>query len=188
MWPQKLGKKMERRFEDGCDVMVSWLKFLVVSVFLFSLVSVSVPWVSAVNGDMMSLEVAEAEEALVSAYDAVLEAEEAGANVSGLLDKLNVGSEYLAEASVYVRLGDSESAARLAGLCVEAVDDVEGEAVLLRDEAVKFERADFLARVVGSAVGVVIVVVGGFVLWTVFRRRYLEKVLGSRPEVVSDES
>jgi hypothetical protein len=55
--------------------MVSWLKFLVVSVFLFSLVSASVPWVSATNGDAVPLEVAEAEEALVSAYGVVLEAE-----------------------------------------------------------------------------------------------------------------
>jgi hypothetical protein len=28
-----VGRKIERRFEDECDVMVSWLKFLVVSVF-----------------------------------------------------------------------------------------------------------------------------------------------------------
>jgi hypothetical protein len=168
--------------------MGSCLKFLVVSVFLFSLVSVSVPWVSATNGDVVSLEVAEAEEALVLAYDAVLEAEEAGANVSGLLDRLSVGGEYLAEAYVYVRLGDSESAGRLAGFCVEAVDGVEGEAALLREEAARLERADLLASVFGSAVGVVIVVVSGFVLWELFKRRFNEKVLKLKPEVSDGEA
>jgi hypothetical protein len=168
--------------------MVSWLKFLVVPVFLFSLFSVSVPWVSATDGDVVPLEVAEAEEALVSAYEVVLEAKEAGANVSGLLDKLNVGSEYLAEAYAYVRLGDFESAGRFVGLCVEVVDDVGDEAVLLRDEAVRLEKEDFSVRVLGSAVGVIIVVVGGFVIWELFKRRYYEKVLGLKPEVSDGES
>jgi hypothetical protein len=163
--------------------MVSWLKFLVVSVFLFSLVSVSVPWVSTTNGDAVSLGVAEAEEVLVLAYDAVLEAEEAGANVSGLLDRLSLSGGYLAEAHVSVRLGNSENASRFAGLCVEAGDEVEGEAVLLRDEAARLERADVLVRVFGSAAGVVIVVVSGFVLWEIFKRRYHAKVLKLRPEV-----
>jgi hypothetical protein len=168
--------------------MGSWLKFLVVSVFLFMLVPFLVPWVTATNGDAVPSEVAEAEEALVSAYDVVLEAEEAGANVSGLLDRLSVGGEYLAEAYNYVRLGDSENAGRLAGLCVEAVDDLEGEAALMREEAARLERADLLARVFGSAVGVVVVVVSGVLLWALFKRRYNEKILKLRPEVNDVES
>lgn len=168
--------------------MGSCLKFLVVSVFLISLVSVSVPWVSATNGDVVPLGVAEAEEGLVLAYDAVLEAEEAGANVSVLLDRLSLGGEYLAEAYVSVRLGDFESADRLAGLCVEVLYDVEGEAVGLRDEAVRLGEADFVVKFLGSVVGVVVVVVAGFVAWLVFRRRYHNKVLGLRPEVASGES
>jgi hypothetical protein len=168
--------------------LVSWLKFLVVSVFLFSLVPVSVPWVNATSEDVVPLEVAEAEEALVLAYEAVLEAEEAGANVSGLLDRLSVGGEYLAEAYVYVRLGDSEGAVRFAGLCVEAVDDVGSEAAGLREEAHGWWVLDVLVRLMWSVFGVVVVVVVGFVVWRVFRRRYRRRVLGLRPEVVSGES
>jgi hypothetical protein len=164
------------------------LRVFVVSVFLFSLVSVSVSGVGATNGDDVPLEVAEAEEALVLAYDSVLEAEEAGANVSSLLDMLNVGESYLAEAYAHLRLGDSESAVRLAGFCVEIMDDLEGEAVLLRDEASRSERADVLARMFGSAVGVVIVVVSAFLLYEVFKRRYYEKVLKMRPEVNDGEA
>jgi hypothetical protein len=177
-----VGRKIECRFEEGLDVMFLRLKFLVGSVFLFSLLSFSVPWVSATNGDVVPLDVVEAEEALGLAYDAVLEAEEAGANVSGLLDRLSVGGEYLAEAYAYVRLEDSESAGRLAGLCVEAVDGVEGEAVFLR------ERADILTRVFGSVVGVVVVVVCGFVLWWLFKRHYYKKILELEPEVYNGGS
>lgn len=168
--------------------MDSRLKFFVFSVFLFLLVPVSVPWVNATNGDAVPLEVAEAEEALVSAYDVVLEAEEAGANVSYLLDKLSIGGEYLAEAYIFVRFGDSESAAYLANLCAEAVNDVEDEAELLREEATRLEKADILGRVFGSAVGVVIVVVCGFVLWELFKRYYHEKILELKPEVGDVES
>jgi hypothetical protein len=154
--------------------MGSLLKFLIVSVFLFSLVSV--PLISAANGDAAPPEVAEAEAALVSAHGAVLAAEAAGADVSVLLDKLNAGSEYLAEANTYVRLGDSENATHFASLCVEAVGDVEDEAVKLRNEAVKLRDADSFAVIIESAVGVVCVAVAAFVVWRVFKQHYLKGV------------
>jgi len=168
--------------------MGSCSKFFVFSVFLFLLLSVSIRWVSAVDEDVVALDIAEAEEVLGSAYGAVLDAEEAGANVSGLLVRLNLGGEYLAEAYVWYRLGVSENASRFAGLCSEVVGDVGSEAVGLRDEAERLGEADFVVKMVGSVVGVVVVVFLGFVVWRVFRRRYVGRVLGLRPEVVSGES
>jgi hypothetical protein len=168
--------------------MVSRLKFLVVSVFLFSLVSVSVPWVSATNGDVVPLEVAEAEEALASAYEAVLQADEAGANVSGLLDKLNVGSEYLVEAYVWVHLGDSENTSHFAGLCYDVALDVQSDAVEAIDEAKSSGMKESVVVMLGSVVGVILVVGLCFVGWRVFKRHYHKKVLGLRPEVIGSES
>lgn len=162
--------------------------FLVVSVLLISLLSFSVPLVSAASEEAVPLEVVEAEAALVLAYDSVSEAEEEGAHVSELLDKLSLGGKYLGEAYVAVRLGDSVNAVRLASLCVEAVDGVEVEAVLLRDEAARMKKEDFLVRVFGSVVGIFIVLVAGFVLWEIFKGRYHDRVLNSRPEVVSVEA
>lgn len=164
--------------------MVSWLKFLAVSVFLLLLVPVSVPWVSATNGDAVPLEVAEAEEALVSAYNVVLEAEASGANVSGLLDELNVGAEYLAEAYVWVSLGNSENTNHFAGLCHDIAEDVQSNAVELRDEAKDSWMSEYVVVMLGSVVGVILVVVLCFVGWRVFKRHYRKKVLGLRPEVV----
>ena len=168
--------------------MCSWSKFLVFSVFLFLLLTFSFPWVGASSEDVVPLEVIEAEDILGLAYEAVLEAEEAGANVSGLLGRLDLGGEYLAEAYVWVRLGDSENAGRFAGLCVEVVGAVRGEAVGLKSEAHGLWELDFLVRMIWSVGGVVVVGVVGFVVWRVFRRRYLRRVLGLRPEVVSGES
>ena len=168
--------------------MGSCSKFFVFSVFLFLLLSVSIRWVSAVDEDVVALGLADAEEVLGSAYGAVLEAEEAGANVSGLLGRLSVGGGYLAEAYVWYRLGVSENASRFAGLCSEVVGDVRSEAVGLKSEAHGLWELDFLVRMIWSVGGVIVVVFLGFVVWRVFRRRYLRRVLGLRPEVVSGES
>jgi hypothetical protein len=158
--------------------MGSWLKFLAVFAFLFLLVPVSFPWVSATNGDAVPLEVAEAEEALVSAYEVILEAEESGANVSDLLDKLNVGGEYLAEAYVWVRLGNSENTNRFAALCYDIAEDVQSDAVELRDYAKDTPQNDFVAVMFRSVVGVIFVVGLCFVGWLVFKWRYHKKVVG----------
>ena len=168
--------------------MSSPFKLLVISVLLLFLLPVFIPWVSASSEDVATLSITQAEETLASAFEAVLDAEMAGANVSGLLGRLNLGGEYLAEAYVWYRLEVSENASRFADLCFEVVGDVRGEAVELRDEAKSLGEADFVVKMVGSAVGVIVVVVVGFVVWRGFRRRYCRRVLGLRPEVVSGES
>jgi len=129
-----------------------------------------------------------AEAAVASAYEAVLGAEEAGADVSGLLAELNVAGGYLAEAHVWFGLGDFDEAVRLADLCYFYVEDVGGEAVELRNVAHGLWATDLVVKMVGSIVGVVVVVFLGFVVWRVFKRRYSRRVLGLRPEVVSGES
>ena len=165
-----------------------WTRILGFSILLFLLLSVSFSRVVAVDEDFVALDLAETEEALDSAYVAVFEAEEAGANVSELLVRLSVGGGYLAEAYVWYRLGVFENASRFAGFCKEVVGDVGGEAVGLRDEAERLAREDVLVKVFGSSVGVGVVLVLGFLVWGVFKRRYHKRLLGFRPEVVSGES
>lgn len=168
--------------------MRSPFKLLVFSAFLFFLLTVSFPWVSASSEDVATLAITQAEETLASAFEAVLDAEMAGANVSGLLGRLNLGGEYLVEAYVWIRLGVSENASRFAGLCYDVVEDLKSEAVELRDEAKRLGDAEFVVTIFGSVVGMIVVVVSGYVVWRVFKRRYRRQVLGLRPEVVSGES
>jgi len=167
--------------------MITWSKLLMVSAFLLFLLPFPTLLVSASSEDVVTLALTEAEDALVSAHEAVLEAEQAGANVSGLLDKLNLGAEYLAEAYVWYRLGVSENASRFAGLCYEVVGGVRSEAFELRDEAKRLGDADFVVNMIGSVVGVISVFVFCSVVWLVFSRRYRRRV-GLRSEVVSGES
>lgn len=135
--------------------------------------------VSAVDG---------AEEAVAEAFGAVLEAEEAGADVSGLLERLDVAVESLALARMCLRCGDFEGAVEDAGFCVEALDGIVGDAGVLRDRAVReLDERSWMA-VGGSVVGVVVVVCGCWFGWRFFKKRYCERALEMRPEVVEGES
>jgi hypothetical protein len=163
-------------------------KFFVVSVFLFLLFCVSFPWVGAVDEDAAAMVLVDVEEVSVSAFNAALMAEDAGADISGLLERLNVGGDYLAEALNLYRLGAYDDASQYANLCREAVGDVASEAIVLREEAERVGEADFTFVLFRSVIGVVVVLILGFVIWRVVKRRYGNSVLRLRPEVVSGES
>ncbi len=166
--------------------MHSWSKLLVISAVLFLLLQVSIPWVSAANEDTITLGLNEAEETLASAYEAVLEAEQSGANVSGMLIRLNLAGSYLAEAQVWYRLGVSENASHFAGLCSEVVGDMGNEAVELRNDAKRLWEVDFVVKITLSVGGVIVVVVVCTVIWHVFKRRYRKRALGFRVNLNSN--
>ena len=132
--------------------------------------------------------ISQAEQALASAYEAVLEAEQAGANVTGLLARLNEAGDLLAQANVLYRLGDFDGVARFAELCGQIGEEVRVEAHGLRDLALEEAAQRFRWTMIGSILGVAIVVGGSFLGWRIFKRRYYRRVLGMRPEVISDES
>ena len=133
-------------------------------------------------------DIVEAEEILVSTYNHVLDAEESGANVSDLLSKLDTGAEYLNQAYLQIGLEDFESTVYFSGLCINAVDGVSEQAVLLKDEAVEFRNGELLIQIFGSIVGIGVVIVGGIIFWKVFKRYYLDGISKLKPEVSDSES
>lgn len=169
---------------------VNALKFGVVFfVFLAMVLSVFAIGCSASDEkEVAESAVDEAGEAMVEAYNAVLEAEEAGANVSGLLDMLDVAAECLASADVCLRVGDFGGAVGNASFCVEASDGLVDDAGVLRDRALREWGERSWMAVGGSVVGVVVVVCGCWLGWSLFKKRYYERVLEMRPEVVEGES
>jgi len=130
-----------------------------------------------------------AEGAVGSAYQAVLKAEEAGANVSGLLlVQLNDAGELLAKAKVAYRLEDFDEVVFSASLCSEISENVKNEADELHVETYGSKITVFWLTSTGSLVGVVAVGFGSFWGWRFFKKRYYERVLEMKPEVSSDES
>lgn len=171
------------------EVMSVSKLFSVLLIFSAFAASVIMSEASGAYGeDVVALAVEEAEAAVVSAYEAVLDAEQAGAKVSGLLARLNVAGEYLSDAHIQHRLGDFENATYFANLCDETAEEVRNEANELKNEAHGLRVTDLVVRMTGSIIGVVIIVFLSFLVWRAFRRRYHKRVLEMKPEVISGES
>jgi hypothetical protein len=112
-----------------------------------------------------------AESTVLNCYWAVFEAEKAGANVSSLLEVLNEAGWLLSRARVAYNNGDFNSAYEYATNCSQMLDGRVDEANSLKLEAENVRRMDFLVNYVGSPVGAVAIVVGGYAFWVFLKRR-----------------
>ena len=142
-----------------------------------------------------AVEKADAEEALIDAenilssvYVAVLEVEKGGGNVSVLLVKLGLGGNFLAEAQTCYRNGDFDGAVYYADLSVRNVTGLIEEAGQSKALAISGYDERLFQTMMASGVAVVVIVLGNVFGWLIFKRRYFEKVLKMKPEVVKGES
>lgn len=141
-----------------------------------------------VSEDEATSALTNANEAVVSAYQVILEAEKTGANVSGLVGRLNEASVLLAEGQVALRTGDFEKAVRSANLGYEIGQNVKNQANELGGKAYGPWVMRLWLVMTGSLVGAIVVALVSFWGWRFFKRRYYERVLKMRPEVSPDES
>jgi hypothetical protein len=164
-------------------------KLLVLLIVLAFSVSIFFPETFASNlEDTAVTSIEKAENALASAYQAVLEAEQVDANVSGLLTQLNEAGKLLAEAHMAYRLMDFDEATRSANLCSDISDNVKSKANELRVEVYGSKTMGLWLTMSGSLVSMVAVGFGSFWGWRVFKRRYYKRILRKKPQVVKDES
>jgi len=179
-------RKRKRREVDG----VSGLRVIGVLFVLFAFVSsVFVLGTMALGVEDVALSAIESAELAVDlAYEAVLEAEGVGANVSDLLDELNDGIEALSGAYMSSRVGDFDDAIYFADLCRDLVAGIEVEANELRDVTLVERNQRLLLTSFGSVFAVVCIFCGGFFGWRFFKNRYHQRALKMRPEVTSNES
>jgi CHASE3 domain sensor protein len=135
-----------------------------------------------------SSSVSDAESWVLVAFNATLEAQRAGANVSGLIVRLNEAAGLLDDAEVALNSGNLSEAASMAGQCIAIAENVKGDANVLKasalDEAQNVFWTSFTFFVVGIGTFVVVLVA----VWLWFKRGYTAKVLGTKPEVTSDEA
>jgi hypothetical protein len=138
-------------------------------MLLLSIVSARLVVFGLAESDAASA-VSAAEEKVVLCYDAVAEADAAGANVTALLATLDRAGEFLSKAELSYRMGDFDLAASYADQSQGELDGFVVEAGALADMAVQESYLGFLV-VVGSAVGAVGVVCGGFAVWFLLKKR-----------------
>ena len=129
-----------------------------------------------------------AEEAMASAYQAVKEAETAGADISGARALLKDASQLLAQAHTLFRVGDFDSAARFANLTSEIGEEVQGKVYPLREIKQGLSTWQMFWTMIGSFLGVSAVVLTSFLSWSVFKRLYYRRIRAMEPGVTPDES
>jgi len=174
--------------EAGEDKMNGLMRGMrtILTFFIFSvLLTLGKTGVSlAVSESLAALRINEAETAVNSAYVKVLEAEEKGADVSGLLVKLNSGARNISEAQMRFRNGDFDGAAYYAYLSVQSVDGVIEEAEQLKFLGGDQYRERSFQTVTTSVVAIVVIILGDIICWQLFRKRYFQKLLKMRLEEV----
>lgn len=145
-------------------------------------------WVLAVDRDSAAQAVQRAETSIGLAYQGVLTAERAGANVSDLLVKLNLAGENLVDAKVALKQENFGAATNLSSICFDISENVKTEANNLRLEANGPMYLNVWLRMTSSILGLTVVGFGGVWTWRIFKKRYYRQVMDMKPEVSSDES
>lgn len=160
------------------------LRFLFAMALLSVLFCILVPSASGVSSREGAVStVSEAEQSIAQVYEAVVDAESAGANVSSLLVGLNDAVGLLSEAQLALEVGDFEECIRLAELSREAGSGVGNEARALEVEAnyAYVNLSWWFAG--GSVLGVSVVILASFFGYRYFKRWYYQRLLKMKPTV-----
>ena len=123
--------------------------------------------------------------AVEQAFNAVLDAEKVGANVTGLLAQLNVAAGVLAQAENSFRTGDFNTSATQADSVLPIAQEVTNSAHAKQAALVSGQNA-FWFTIAFTEIGASVFVLVLFLVWRRFKRGYMKKLFGLKPEVVEN--
>jgi CHASE3 domain sensor protein len=126
-----------------------------------------------------------ANSAVEQAFNAVLDAEKAGANVTGLLGQLNVAAGVLAQAENSYRTGDSNTAAVQADSVLPIAQEVTTAAQDAKQTALVSGQNAFWSTIAFTVIGAFVFVLALFLVWRRFKRSYINSLSEAKPEVNS---
>lgn len=160
------------------------LRFLSAKILFFILISILMLSASALNSqEEAGSRISEAEQSLTQAYNAVLDGESAGVNISRLLARLNVAAATLSEAKVAFEVGNFDEALRLAELSNESALVVETETESLKVETANTRLARSQIFIGSSILGVSFVLSASLLGFRYFKRRYYRRLLKMKPRI-----
>jgi CHASE3 domain sensor protein len=138
--------------------------------------------------DQTALKLQAANTAVDGAFNAVLDAEKAGANVTGLLGQLNIAEGVLAQAENSYRAGDSNTAAVQADSVLPITQEVTTSAQDAKQTALVSGQNAFWSTIALTVIGAVVFVLALFLVWRWFKRSYINDLSQAKPEVNSNET
>ncbi len=162
---------------------MQYVKLVTIASFLLVVMAVlAVPAVS--QGDAAAAAIYSAKQQLVICYDALKLAQSAGANITSLTSVLNEAGSMLSRSELAYSQGDFGGAQNWASQSIQRISGVVSEANTLTVAASEQASFDFWVYFVGSIVGTVVVIVAGFMVWLVVKRRYVPVEAETGSEIV----
>jgi hypothetical protein len=156
--------------------------YLTLLLILLALVlSLGVEFAFAQSNPAATLQTANDE--INGAFNAVLSAEKSGANVTNLADRLNVGTDLLAQAEIAFRKGDSNTAVSKANDAISVAGEVKLSAQSAQTSANTSTQNTFLITIGASVAGCVVLVLALFFVWRRIKKKYVRDFGEARPEV-----
>ncbi len=110
--------------------------------------------------------------AINQAFSAVLAAEKAGANVTGLLAQLNIADGELAQAENSYRTGDNNTAATQANSVLPIAQEVTTAAQSAKQTALVSSQNAFWSTLAFTVIGAIVFVLALSLVWRRFKRRF----------------
>jgi len=153
-------------------------------ILTLSLCFLSVYQVAA-QTDQTESKLQAANTAINQAFSSIVDAEKAGANVTGLLAQLNTAEGILAQAENSYRTGDSNTAAAQADRVLPITQQVTTAAQDAKQAATVFGQNTFWSTIAFTVIGSFVFVLVLFLIWRWFKRRYINNLSQSKPEVNS---
>ena len=120
------------------------------------------------------------------AFDMVLKAEKAGANVKALITQLNVAASLIAQAENSYRSGNISSIDSNIDQAVAIARQVTAQATTLNQEAATANQNALIISIVITLLGSTILVLALYLVWGIFKSHYFKRILESKPEVVDN--
>jgi hypothetical protein len=160
---------------------------LIVTLFVFlafSFCLYSEHYVFAQTDQTAKLQAANS--AIGQAFNTVLDAEKAGANVTQLLGKLNTAGEILAEAQNAYKSGNTANITSNVENARQIAEQVNSDALNLQNVSIVESQNSFLLTMTFSIVGTVVFVVSLLFVWRRFKRFFVQKLFGMKPGVVGN--
>jgi CHASE3 domain sensor protein len=142
---------------------------------------------AAAQSDQVSSKLQAANNAVNQAFNAVLDAEKAGANVTDLLAQINTAEGILAQAENSYRTGDSNTASTQADSVLPIAQQVTNDAESAKQTAIVSGQNAFWITIALTVIGVFVFVLVLFLVWRRFKRNYIKGLSEAKPELVSNE-
>jgi hypothetical protein len=116
--------------------------------------------------------IANAENLVRNCYNASLEAEKSGANITQLVNALNEAGMFLSRASLAYDNGNFTSAVDFATQTQARLNGFVEWAQSIKEMGLEQTRRDFLISIVAPIAGSVAIIFGSFIVWFFLKRRY----------------